>query len=416
MTRRNSRIYARGRGPLPRFWADFRDYRDAGGGQEALIPPSRTQATTDPDEAARLAAERLRQLEAARRDRSLYGLSRATTLGSYSAEHLRKKAEAGKVTTKWLEAAEIFLQRAVDYLGTNRALHSVTVADMQAWLAHLRTRERASNGTLRHHLNAVSNLYRRAQSEGVVPPGFNPVAGMLEKPTGARGESRWLEVHDAALFLEAARRLPAVLGGRSMAYGYPLVAVFLLTGGREREVLGLEVSDVSFDRQTVTFRPNDWRRLKTLTSARVTPLWPQLEEVLRPWVFGTDRPPARLLFPSYLTGAEQMVGDARKLLDTIGKRAGWNAGEIRSRMFRHTYTAARLQTTDQGAPVSPYTVSRELGHGSRAMVEQVYSHLGIVRHRSEMVEYRVNQHRERLGERLERVEAGVILRADSGAA
>jgi hypothetical protein len=30
---------------------------------------------------------------------------------------------------------------------------------------------------------------------------------------------------------------------------------------RRAEVLGLEVDDVSFDRKTVTFRENAWRRL-----------------------------------------------------------------------------------------------------------------------------------------------------------
>jgi integrase len=69
-------------------------------------------------------------------------------------------------------------------------------------------------------------------------------------------------------------------------------------------------------------------------------------------------------------------------------------------MFRHTYCAARLQTLDAGAPVSPFTVSRELGHGSRTMVEQVYSHLGTIRHRSEVVEFRVEQHTARLADRL----------------
>jgi len=75
-------------------------------------------------------------------------------------------------------------------------------------------------------------------------------------------------------------------------------------------------------------------------------------------------------------------------------------GRIRSKMFRHTYCAARLQTLDRGAPVSLYTVSREMGHGSQDMVERVYSHLGTVRHRSEVVEYRIEQHREALQERL----------------
>jgi hypothetical protein len=53
--------------------------------------------------------------------------------------------------------------------------------------------------------------------------------------------------------------------------------------------------------------------------------------------------------------------------------------------------------------VSLYTVSRELGHGSEEMVRRVYSHLGTVRHRSEVVEYRVEQHYGRLGDQLVRL-------------
>ena len=51
------------------------------------------------------------------------------------------------------------------------------------------------------------------------------------------------------------------------------------------------MDDVSFDRKTVTFPPNAWRRLKTASSFRAVPLWPQLEEIFRPYVFGTSRPP-----------------------------------------------------------------------------------------------------------------------------
>ena len=76
---------------------------------------------------------------------------------------------------------------------------------------------------------------------------------------------------------------------------------------------------------------------------------------------------------------------------------------LRTKMFRHTYCAARLQTLDRGAPVSTYTVARELGHESEAMVRRVYAHLGEVRHRSEVVEYRVAQHREQVGERLKKL-------------
>ncbi|HYS19739.1 MAG TPA: tyrosine-type recombinase/integrase, partial [Gemmatimonadales bacterium] len=258
----------------------------------------------------------------------------------------------------------------------------------------------ASGGTVRHYLNALSNLYQRAQAERLVLPGYNPVAALMDKPRAARREARWLEVPDAALLLEAARTDRPLRADLALPFAYPLLATFLLTGGRAAEVLGLEASDVSFDRRTVTFRPNAWRRLKTETSLRTVPLWPQLEEILRAYVFSTARPPAQLLFPSYRTGAQAMVRELSRLLDRLAERAGWRAGEIRSRMFRHSYCAARLQTVDQGAPVSTYTVSQELGHGGEAMVRRVYGHLGQIRHRSEVVEYRVGQHQQVLGDRL----------------
>ncbi len=112
-----------------------------------------------------------------------------------------------------------------------------------------------------------------------------------------------------------------------------------------------------------------------------------------------EHPPSRLLFPSYRTGEEAMLTDFRMLLDAVAVPAGWKRGEIRSKMFRHTYCAARLQTVDQGAPVSTYTVAREMGHGGEAMVRKVYGHFDQVRHRAEAVEYRVEQHAAKLGGR-----------------
>ncbi len=50
--------------------------------------------------------------------------------------------------------------------------------------------------------------------------------------------------------------------------------------------------------------------------------------------------------------------------------------------------------------MSLYTVSREMGHGSQAMVEKVYAHLGAVRHRAAELEFRVDQHVAALKDRL----------------
>ncbi len=69
-------------------------------------------------------------------------------------------------------------------------------------------------------------------------------------------------------------------------------------------------------------------------------------------------------------------------------------------MFWHTCCAARLQTLDGGARVSAFTVARELGHGGEAMVRKVYGHLGQVRHRTDVVEYRVEQYVAKLEARL----------------
>jgi len=366
--------------------------------------PGETLATADPHAAEVLAARRLEQLDAIRARRrvgAIHQLPKEATLQAFAREHLMKKAGAGKVTPRWLAENEHFFERAVAFFGVRRELSSITVDDMTRWAnALLQTRpsgrraKSMSGGTVRHHLNGLSNLYRRAQAEGYVVPGYNPVAAMMDKPIARRQEAKWLEIPDASLMLEAARTHDAT------ARAYSLIATFLLTGGRESEVLGLEIDDVSFDRRTVTFRPNDWRRLKTSTSFRAVPMWPQLERILRLWVFGTGLPPGKLLFPSYRTGREAMATDFRKLLDAVVERAGWKAGEIRSKMFRHTYCAARLQTLDQGAPVSVYTVARELGHGGDSMVKRVYGHLGSVRHRAEAVEYLVEQHKETLGERL----------------
>ncbi len=79
--------------------------------------------------------------------------------------------------------------------------------------------------------------------------------------------------------------------------------------------------------------------------------------------------------------------DYRKLLGRIADILGWKDRLIRTKMFRHTYCAARLQTLDHGYPVAEFTVAQEMGHGGPQLVRTVYGHLGRVRHRSDVVEY-----------------------------
>ena len=334
-----------------------------------LLPRSLDLTVTQVLYRSELGARRVKQLGSEKRRKVVDGVERVEELKPFASEHLTQKAKGGKVTAQWLEAARFHLLAASDFFGDDRDVGSITTADVTGYANHLQTVSNGRGGTLsaasqRHYLNSLSNLFRRAQSDGLVTPGYNPVAALMEKPAGKPAEAHWLESHEAALLLESARTYrpgPDAHAGPI----YPLLAVLLLTGGRTSEVLGLEIDDISFQRQTITFRPNPWRRLKTMTSHRSVRLWPQAEEILRAYFADKERHGGlgRLLFPSPVMGSESLITDFRKALDAVAGRCGWEKGEIRSKMFRHTYCSARLQTLDGGAPVSEFTVGRELGHG-----------------------------------------------------
>ncbi|MEQ9569958.1 MAG: hypothetical protein RLN75_07180 [Longimicrobiales bacterium] len=54
------------------------------------MPEGQSRATTDPDVAARLCADRLAELDRARRLRGLHGITKEDILVEYAAAHLRK--------------------------------------------------------------------------------------------------------------------------------------------------------------------------------------------------------------------------------------------------------------------------------------------------------------------------------------
>ena len=96
-----------------------------------------------------------------------------------------------------------------------------------------------------------------------------------------------------------------------------------------------------------------------------------------------------------------------------GRRRKAEPDEIRTKAFRHTYVTARLQTLDHGAPVAARTIAGEVGHASLAMIERTHGHLGTIRHRSEVVEYRAEQHVDTLKDRLPLITANIEQLAES---
>ncbi|MGW8267202.1 MAG: tyrosine-type recombinase/integrase, partial [Longimicrobiales bacterium] len=385
----------------------------------ALKPKGSPSATTDPDVANDMAAGMVIALEERRRNKAL-GITPngvATTFKAAVAEHLLEKA-LEDVTDGWIAESEHMLSRAIDFFGPDRDVASFEPADVREWMKHLGTVDsgrgdrKLSGGTIRHHINTLSNFFGTAIEKGWIA--HNPVANLKRgtKPKAKRQEAAWFEPPEASLILAAAFRYKSKKAHMAIPFAGPLVATFLLTGGRKSEILGLRAEDINFDRNLIHIRENASRRLKTGHATRTVPLWPQLREILQRHVF-EDGHVSGLLFPS--PAGTGMINDLEKMLDGIADFIGWEKGSIRTKAFRHSYCSARLQTFErvkvgededgepilEAIPVSPFTVAKEMGHGGDSLVKRIYGHLGTVRHRSEAVEFRVEQHKEALKDKLE---------------
>ena len=381
-------------------WA-YADLRALGCGRVAL-------GTNDAEEAAvrfgervataRTARERI-DAETARRTALGIPLSDASvtpgTFEAFASHHLVEKAKAGKVTDQHLAADERHLERAQLHFGASSPLRDIKPQHVVAWIHSLSalTVPRGKGTTtlhessIRRHLHSLANMLQRAVAEEVIPA--NPARMLLseQRPSGqSRAVTRHFDGWEVAAILEAARSVTWKRADLACPFAFELLATLALTGARPDEAFGLTIADVQLPTVRdgkehadglIQIRPNRWRRLKTPKSTRSVRMWPQLAAILRPYLdrrFLAGAPaPDALLFVSPKTG--EKLDDGRSLLDAVAGRLGWADRSIRARMFRPSYATARLMTLEHGAPVSLWTVSGELGHGSLAMLEQRYGRI-----------------------------------------
>lgn len=363
-----------------RWYGDFRDYADVGGGQEALIPDGETTATKDESVAEQILARRLIELENRRQGDSQAG----PTLESYMERHLEVKAGYRRPAT--VKRDRTSLERVLEFFGQDTRLDEIGVAELTDYISHRRQQPGRDEGTnisaqtIRHELHALSSLFKRAVAEDRADE--NPVSRLPEKPKVSRREKEWYEHDQAGRLIRAAKAHDRAAGPRSIDFMQELLATFLLTGGRRAEVLGLLRKDVDRQEGIVWFRANEHRDLKRDHARRYVPLWPQLEAILeqRLEALGDEE----LLFASPRTG--NMLSHLRKAMRKIADAAGVDRRPTPT-MCRHTYTAARLQTLDNGEPVSVYTVAQELGHRDLQQIEETYGHLMRSRYRADVVRF-----------------------------
>ncbi len=366
------RLYARdrGNGQPPRYWADFREFADVGGRQEALCLPGERHATTDLDTARTLAGVRLAELIEMRANTPSVGKAVTGTIAGLAEKHIALKLQTKSVGQQWANAIQVHLERAGEFFGFDTSLRLIKPAhvdEFTVWLLQYPNGrgedETLSTGSVIQHLNSLSSLINRAISYGLLPMGANPVKYALDRPTVTRLETPFLEIDEMAAALRVAFDRTAFPRPDLIALCFgEVVATIALTGARKAEVLGLEQGDVNLERGIITLKPNDYRRLKTATSERVLTIFPQLGEILLAYKEGPNAPTGRLFFPS-LIDPDRMIGDMRKSFDRLpvpqrlrfpspGDGVPGALPPMRSKWLRHTYCAARLQCIDHDRPIS----------------------------------------------------------------
>lgn len=407
----------------------YGDFRRLNGKCERLIDPD-TGKTIDNLARALVVYEqdRIRYVEGAAAQSQPGNETLDGRLGSMITYHLDKKKEGRKVTDSTLEADQRILTAIYERWGNIR-LKDINTLLLDGYVTQrltepgVREGSTISLGTVRNELNALSNMLRRAVSLRLLDS--NPVADMHERPTRIDEEAHYLEIAASARLLDAAAEIDAEIrvgneaqrllnaarafgDGRSsrkarelrkerkgllLSAGLavihklrepihePLSALFLYTGARHEEILGLQVEDIDFANEKVHIEPNRWRTLKRRWHSRSVTLWPPLARTLRAYLAETGLT-SGLLFPTRdRDGNVTMRHSVSTQMARVVERAQLDGDdEVTPHTFRHTYTAMMLQTyivLPDGTRIvrGAIDVKTSLGHRSTRLVDLVYSHV-----------------------------------------
>jgi integrase len=137
-----------------------------------------------------------------------------------------------------------------------------------------------------------------------------------------------------------------------------------LTGAHKDEITRLQVRDLDFEAHTIDI-PNS----KTGRVDRSIPLHSQLREILTPYVHRLGRTNGYV----FTTTSGETITRWSRMLDLIATRAGFQEGQIRTPVFRTSYIIHRLACMDQGVPIDPKKVAREVGYTTPAAKKKVFA-------------------------------------------
>jgi hypothetical protein len=103
-------------------------------------------------------------------------VSSPRAFGPFACRPLELTAVNEEAAARWLEATQRHLEVARDFSVDRRDLAEIDVPFVSRYVQHLKTRPNGRGGTLgdgaiAQYLNRLSNLFRRAISESVLPRG-----------------------------------------------------------------------------------------------------------------------------------------------------------------------------------------------------------------------------------------------------
>ena len=210
-----------------------------------------------------------------------------------------------------------------------------------------RTKRPRSPATVKRYLAALSRLFSCGMDWGWCDT--NPVS-RIQKPSEPDGRVRFLSDDERAALLKATE-------ASEDPYLHSVVLLALCTGGRLGEVTGITWADVSFDRQTVTFRKTKNRETRTVPVT--VDVLERLKKMQKVRHIDCD-----LVFPRFDGVQPKSI------------RAGWDHAIEKAKLedfkfhdLRHT---AASYLAMSGA--TPSELAAILGHKSLSMVAR-YSHI-----------------------------------------
>jgi len=146
---------------------------------------------------ARAARASPEQLDGDGRGRALHGETRQVTLADLAASHLVARPSRRNSLSHWLEVTRNPRPGRSTFSVPERDLASITVGDVRRGQPPPRGHPPVEGddvaSSVRHHLSCLSNLYKRARAERVVPQVTIRWATSTRSPSPARGEAKWLD-------------------------------------------------------------------------------------------------------------------------------------------------------------------------------------------------------------------------------